>query len=52
LWLETLEECNLTVESLTQPYDLNQKLPWENIDMGLGVHFLKAEYQEALGLNH
>lgn len=52
LWLEALEECNLTVESLTQPYDLNQKLPWENIDMGLGVHFLKAEYQEALGLNH
>jgi radical SAM family uncharacterized protein len=48
LWLEALNECGLSIEKLTRAYDLNEKLPWENIDMGLGVHFLKSEYEQAL----
>jgi radical SAM family uncharacterized protein len=50
LWLQALNECNLKIEDLTGAWDLDETLPWENIDMGLGVHFLKSEYEQALAV--
>lgn len=35
-------------EKLTSKWDLNSRLPWDNIDVGIKKEFLKTEYQRAL----
>jgi radical SAM superfamily enzyme YgiQ (UPF0313 family) len=47
-WMEALSECGINLEDKLKSLDLEDPLPWDHIDMGLGKHFLKQEYQKAL----
>ncbi|MEN6374983.1 MAG: TIGR03960 family B12-binding radical SAM protein [Smithella sp.] len=47
LWLEALAEAGINPEDYTRERDINEKLPWDNIDCGVSREFLLAELQKA-----
>ena len=47
LWLEALAETGINPEDYTRERDINEKLPWDNIDCGVSREFLLAERQKA-----
>lgn len=47
-WLETMEECGLSVEFYThRERDTEEILPWDFIDCGVTKEFLKREWEKA-----
>lgn len=47
-WLETLEECGLSVDFYThRERSLDEILPWDFIDCGVTKEFLKREWKKA-----
>ncbi len=50
LWEEVFREADWDVEAETcRERDLNEKLPWSSIDIGVNNNFLKYEYRKAAG---
>lgn len=49
-WLETIEECGLTVEFYTsRKRELDEIFPWDFLDCGVTKEFLKREWLKAQG---
>lgn len=48
LWHESFEENNLDFEFYLREREINEKLPWNHINMGLNPNFLKREYDKAI----
>jgi radical SAM-linked protein len=49
-WLETIEECGLTVEFYTsRKRELDELFPWDFLDCGVTKEFLKREWLKAQG---
>ncbi|HOD93396.1 MAG TPA: TIGR03960 family B12-binding radical SAM protein [Clostridia bacterium] len=47
-WVEAFKECELDIyEYASRSIPINQKLPWDFIDIGVTKSFLKKEYQKA-----
>ena len=47
-WLDTIEECGLSVDFYTQrERSLDEILPWDFIDCGVTKEFLKREWEKA-----
>ena len=47
-WLETMEECGLSVDFYThRERSLDEILPWDFIDCGVSKEFLKREWEKA-----
>lgn len=47
-WLETIEECGLSVEFYThRERSIDEILPWDFIDCGVTKEFLKREWEKA-----
>jgi radical SAM family uncharacterized protein/radical SAM-linked protein len=47
LWQQALHETGITPEDYTRERDINEILPWDNIDCGVTREFLLAEWQKA-----
>ncbi len=47
LWQEAFKECGLEFDVYTSGKALDEILPWDHIDIGVGKEFLKAELQRA-----
>ena len=48
IWKETAQECGFTLEDKAQKeYSLDDRLPWDFINVGLSGDWLKNEYKEA-----
>jgi len=47
LWLEALAETGINPEDYTRERDINETLPWDNVDCGVSREFLLAERQKA-----
>lgn len=48
LWYDSFEENNLKFEFYLRERKIEEKLPWDHIDMGLNPNFLKREYDKAI----
>jgi radical SAM family uncharacterized protein/radical SAM-linked protein len=48
LWLDALAETGINPEDYTRERDINEKLPWDNIDCGVSREFLLAERRKAV----
>ncbi|PKN69308.1 MAG: B12-binding domain-containing radical SAM protein [Deltaproteobacteria bacterium HGW-Deltaproteobacteria-12] len=49
LWMEALRETGINPEDYTRERDINEILPWDNIDCGVSRDFLLAEKTKAAG---
>lgn len=48
VWRETAEECGFSLDELAkQSFGLDEKLPWDFIDIGVVKDWLKNEYKQA-----
>jgi radical SAM family uncharacterized protein len=47
LWEEAFRECNLNLNDYLRARQLNEKLPWEHINIGISKEFLIKEYQKS-----
>ena len=47
LWIAALDELGLTWEEYFRARDLDEKLPWDIVDIGVSKDFLKREYKKA-----
>lgn len=47
LWQEALAESGINPEDYTRKRDIEETLPWDNIDCGVSREFLLAEWQKA-----
>ncbi|MEO0132275.1 MAG: TIGR03960 family B12-binding radical SAM protein [candidate division WOR-3 bacterium] len=47
-WQESFEHCGIDVNQYTAAKSLNEKLPWDFIELGVSKEFLKREYTKAL----
>ena len=49
VWTKTAEECGFSLEELAQKeYGLEDKLPWDFVNVGLSKEWLQKEYEIAL----
>jgi len=49
-WAEAVQECGLTFEDYLRSRDLNEELPWSNINSGVSTDWLKTEREHAYSL--
>jgi radical SAM family uncharacterized protein/radical SAM-linked protein len=47
LWQEAIAETGINPEDLTREREINEKLPWDNIDCGVSREFLLREQQKS-----
>ncbi|MGP8152951.1 MAG: TIGR03960 family B12-binding radical SAM protein [Smithella sp.] len=50
LWQEAIAESRINPEDFTRERDINEKLPWDNIDCGVSREFLLREKQKSTNL--
>ncbi len=46
-WLEAFDECAVNHENYAGAISLEQKLPWQHINSGVSIEFLKREYRRS-----
>ena len=52
IWAETAKECGFTLDDeALKTYSLDDKLPWNFVDVGLEKNWLKNEYNQAMKEN-
>lgn len=47
-WLAAMEDAGLTLEEYLRPRGLDEALPWDHIDVGVGRDYLLAEREKAV----
>ena len=53
LWEDTAIECGINIDYEAQrQYNLDEKLPWDNIDVGLDKTWLKDQYNNAMSFKN
>ena len=45
---KAFDECGVDIAKIVGAYDLDETLPWDNIDIGVTKKFLQNEYKKAL----
>jgi radical SAM family uncharacterized protein/radical SAM-linked protein len=52
VWLEAAEEAGLDVDHALRARDLDERLPWDHIDMRVSKEWLREDWQRAMDLEH
>ncbi|MCP4612072.1 MAG: hypothetical protein GY845_25525 [Planctomycetes bacterium] len=47
-WMQSFDECGIDPMSYVGERELDKVLPWDHIDTGVSLEFLKREYARAI----